>query len=1053
MVSTEEFLSILFQDVPSRYFLELRAISSGKEVEQEWFSITAVGFAEAVRWARARDAQEFNVYFGVQPRSRRGGTGQDVAVVKTVYADQDCGTGKPFPEKENADDRLTWLCNEGRLPHPTFVVDSGHGIHSYWVLRESLAPTDTSFGNVMRGLAENLDGDSSVITLPQVMRLPGTMNWKVPDDATDCYVLEHGGNRPDISAFPKGGEPEPQTVSDVSQLPTELSRDARLLTQAFRKSGVRFRVRKRRNGSVRAIVLREYCPVCGGISKRTSRPDRSNKGSAHITPLTLRLKCKRTCPAEERDFEIGEWLPELFDPVPKELRKFLKISLEMVPNVLAEMWAEAMELASKGDVPIIAITPEGTGKTRFALERLAEDAARGKAGSLLVPTYELALEKEEELQALVPGTRTLVYQSIRRSCRRIEHIGKWQPYLPHQRGIICRKCGYRKECPAWTQFEHEDREHTVGIAAHAYLPELLAHNACGEYIVIDETYRAAEKVHGWSLNDLSVFNLPHLVDDNTWYRDREKAGRLLYGTLLEAEERWKEKKRNGEAENYTTFMSPVEVAGHLKTVEAELGYSLEEVSGFKKRMPPTPSVEEMEQGPPGKLLPPPEFDRLVRQFHTVSIQLPGLRQRERAQFHLFELTFPKLGNVPAVLLDATAHYLEPVLRKHFADKKLELLQGRVVATGYETLIWYRTTSYLSTRIRERKRLVRAIELDLDWLRGQTKRLTKKKQPDYGFITTLKIRPFLEQVLRERGLAAVIGHYGAIRGTNKFEDVDVLALLGDPVPNISQARYEAEIMGVDEKDRVQGIRNADLSQAIGRARGLRRTAKDPVLIACMTAARPPACPRRIEEARGGRPEGTDAPKLLFVVEKLLEEWGFVSHAMFDPQSPLHSFLREVRHKWLLKGDPLSYQLWRNSVALPDKTRRDKVNRLLLRSSETGRLRRIFVTNPRRKGLIGIFEKTLGIWENLAGELKVSPDLDADLDDPLATYSYYDEETGERVEAAWPVDPDALDLPQEIRESMAMARKALKATGKWFKVAGYVFGIVDMRRFWRYRKKDS
>ncbi len=36
---------------------------------------------------------------------------------------------------------------------------------------------------------------------------------------------------------------------------------------------------------------------------------------------------------------------------------------------------------------------------------------------------------------------------------------------------------------------------------------------------------------------------------------------------------------------------------------------------------------------------------------------------------------------------------------------------------------------------------------------------------------------------------------------------------------------------------------------------------------------------------------------------------------------------------------------------------------------------------------------------------------------------------------------------------MARKALKTTGKWFDVAGFVFGIVVLRRFWRYRKKDS
>ena len=480
MVSTEDFLSILFKDVPSQYFLELRAISGNKEIRQQWFSITSQGLAAAVRWAQARDAEEFNVYFGVQPRIRRGGTSEDVAFVKTVYADQDCGTGKPHFEKQNADDLLCVLCQGGRLPEPTFVVDSGHGIHSYWVLQEHLRSRDTSFENIMRGLAENLDGDGSVIALPQVMRLPGTTNWKDPDDPVDCYVMDHGGKQAAVTAFPKWKSPESQPTGDISHLPQELSRDATLLAQVFKGSGIKYRVRKR-NGGIRAIVLREYCPICKGISKRTGGPDRSNMGSAHIAPLTLRLKCKRTCPANEKDYEIEEWLPELFNPVPKELRRFLKITLEEVPNLLAVMWDEAKELAYSGGIPIIAISPEGTGKTRFALTRMAEDAAIGKGGTLLVPTYALAQEKEEELQTLVPGVKTLVYQSIGHSCKRIKDIRKWQKYLPHQRGVICRKCVYREECPTWTQFE-QDREYTVGIAAHAYLPELLSHKACGEYI-------------------------------------------------------------------------------------------------------------------------------------------------------------------------------------------------------------------------------------------------------------------------------------------------------------------------------------------------------------------------------------------------------------------------------------------------------------------------------------------------------------------------------------------------------------------------------------------
>jgi hypothetical protein len=1044
MLSTEEFLSILFEGAPSEHFLELRAISNERIVRgQKWFSTTANGFKAASNQAASWDADQLHVYFGVQPRYRRGGTGEDVAAIRTLYADQDCGWQRSLPEKQNAEDRLFYLCKEQRIPDPTFVVDSGHGIHSYWILTSPIEPGDERFRQAMSGLTEELSGDSSVISLSQIMRLPGTTNWKDPDTPVPCLILDHNMDcRADIAMFPC--RPGLLSATTDSPLPTDLSPVAKLLVSELKKHQVLYRVRRRRDGSIRAIVLRGHCPICGGISRKTGKPDTSNIGTAHITPLSLDLKCKRTCPAQEHSYQIEKWLPELFKPVPTALKKFIPVPLDAVPDLLAELWSEARSIAENGDVPIIAISPEGTGKTRFALQRLAEDAAKGQAGTLLVPTYKLAEEKAQELQVLAPGTKTLVYQSIRQSCMRIKEIEKWQKYLRHQRGTICRKCQLRSSCPAWTQFEIQDREHTVGIATHAYISELLGRNACGEYLVVDETFQAVERTYKWTLNDLGVFFLPHTVE-HEWYKERTDAGKLLYYALLEAKKEWEDKKKRNELDDFPSLLGQQEISNLIKRIE-----DIDESASwgnFKCTTPPVPLIEEIEKGPPRRPLPPPDFDKLVDSFGSVAIELPGARSASNPKYRLFEVTVPEFRNKPVILLDATARHVEPILQKHFAGKELKLLEARVMPGAHEILAWYKTTSYMSVRLRDQQRLCSAIDRDLDWLLRQSSSLIRKTDPSFGFITLKKIRPFLEKAVEKRGLDAVYGHYGALRGTNDFEQVDILCLIGDPVPSISQARYEAEIMEVDTNVRIQGTRNAELSQAIGRARGIRRTAEQPVFIACMTSSKPPVCLHKVEECRGGRPVLSENKVLQAVIEKLYDYYGFWSTKILDPESPLHGLFRELAHNWLLKGESLIYQFWPNTNSLREKSWRDKVKRATRKLKETGGFFEISAKNPGgRKGQIKVQELIEGSWDRFISN-EIPPENLVSFNDFDAPFTNADENSEKRVQVHYPDTDASLSVPEPIKVSMRKAREAFRSAGKWFRYDGTVFGKVDMSKFWK------
>ncbi len=70
---------------------------------------------------------------------------------------------------------------------------------------------------------------------------------------------------------------------------------------------------------------------------------------------------------------------------------------------------------------------------------------------------------------------------------------------------------------------------------------------------------------------------------------------------------------------------------------------------------------------------------------------------------------------------------------------------------------------------------------------------------------------------------VLGHYGAVRGLNTMADVDCLATLGDPWPNIGVVDSDVAFLGLQEAwhARAQAMCRAELEQAHGRLRPVHR----------------------------------------------------------------------------------------------------------------------------------------------------------------------------------------------------------------------------------------
>lgn len=159
-----DFLTVLWgEDFP---WAELRCMHNGA-IAQEFYQPSELNALIGSAWDW--DAKGWDAYMGVLPRLRQGGKAEDCTPKTSVlWADVD--------SKALDGTKMAALLALGRSPiTPSIVVDSGNGIHSYWLLRDPVPFSMAS--EAMRGLAATIGGDHTY-DAPRVLRLPGTRNHK-----------------------------------------------------------------------------------------------------------------------------------------------------------------------------------------------------------------------------------------------------------------------------------------------------------------------------------------------------------------------------------------------------------------------------------------------------------------------------------------------------------------------------------------------------------------------------------------------------------------------------------------------------------------------------------------------------------------------------------------------------------------------------------------------------------------------------------------------------------------------------------------------------------
>jgi hypothetical protein len=158
------------------------------------------GYAAAEEWARREDKPGCAVYDAVNlykdgAQRRNLNT---VAALTCLHADVDL---KDIVEgREDVVKRIRAL----PLP-PSKVIDSGHGVHVYYVFREPIPvedPEAETARELRTQLTEHLAADRQVDQDAALMRRPGTTNSKFLDKPVSCAILWEEANRLyDVSDF------------------------------------------------------------------------------------------------------------------------------------------------------------------------------------------------------------------------------------------------------------------------------------------------------------------------------------------------------------------------------------------------------------------------------------------------------------------------------------------------------------------------------------------------------------------------------------------------------------------------------------------------------------------------------------------------------------------------------------------------------------------------------------------------------------------------------------------------------------------------------------
>lgn len=183
--------------------IEIRAIRAG-HIRRFW--TTLAGLASVMPELQQLNANGWDIYVGVNPRSGRRSDELGVSKLVALHVDVDLqepstktgDTDCSAIENPSSKGIAARIGTEGfvlpecffeaeprmeasPLPAPSMTVDSGHGRHLYWILQAPVVVSDANreqLKRINRGLALAVGGDAACSDLGRILRVPGLSNHK-----------------------------------------------------------------------------------------------------------------------------------------------------------------------------------------------------------------------------------------------------------------------------------------------------------------------------------------------------------------------------------------------------------------------------------------------------------------------------------------------------------------------------------------------------------------------------------------------------------------------------------------------------------------------------------------------------------------------------------------------------------------------------------------------------------------------------------------------------------------------------------------------------------
>ncbi len=213
-METSEFLLKVYGTLHGGY-LSVTTLEKDGKARTKWFDF---GQLDEMAAYAVESGKTYNTYFGVNPRVKNlgehlRGSNKDIAAVIGTYTDFDI-KGDAHKEKnlpETKEELMAFLMSLPKVP--TAIVESGNGIHTYWLFDEIYYIRNESdrvyAERILKGWESFVKEEAfreygwkfdSVSDLPRMLRAVGTLNHKTAELPV-CKVTSFSENRVSPSDF------------------------------------------------------------------------------------------------------------------------------------------------------------------------------------------------------------------------------------------------------------------------------------------------------------------------------------------------------------------------------------------------------------------------------------------------------------------------------------------------------------------------------------------------------------------------------------------------------------------------------------------------------------------------------------------------------------------------------------------------------------------------------------------------------------------------------------------------------------------------------------